>query len=573
MPERVALTNAEQQEALVFEHRLFVLPLTGEDVSENGAVGRTVGESLSAFQLDDKQCPPFFLSYFLQSDGRVVEYGDGETHEIPPLSTAEDVREWFSRSAVAGIPREMFHALAKNSQKFFADQAVEKLAQGIEEPIDDRYELFNIDPATTVTQLTDFLRARNVLRREGLLLADDVSNLGDAKRAILEIYIAKINHHIADYLPRAAQIVEQAQYEQQAYEPLMSAMIASMPKSLAQLIIGGVDRRSVIQRFEHRLDLLRNGLANTPSALSSAVDTKLLDYTPAKAEQSEHSVPLFSAEEITILQNTIISPENGALFIRALLDKNGRHDWPVVPNPTKNTYEASPGKGMFLNTTIERSALELLVVGMIHEPIHIDQKVNADALAEVFKIAGLGGKRSGGIREEGAMREQRRVSDIFIGQQSHAPNLQYARAVHALEQGGGPLDAVEQFLPNNSVGATKVRAAVDRVIRLIRKGENTQPMVYAEGYLLDESLHNLEQQYPEVGVHHTTFDIPDQLRLARFGLLPETTENHSTLQRATTVLSVVNEILSSHPELHELDALRSIDWSSKSAHLSRLTVQ
>lgn len=569
LPERVVLTESEQQEALAFEHQLFDLPL-GIDESEDGIKERTIGDALTDFKLDDRQCPPFFLGYFLQNNDITVKNGDGETYVAPRLDTEEDVKRWISQSATTNLPKGVLQSLAKKSQDFFANQAIERLVQGNEDPIDDRYNLINIDPATTVTQLHDYLRARNILKRESVLLSEDASNLGNAKRAILEIYTAKVNNCIADYLPRAARIVEQAQYDRDGYEPLLSEMIKAMPKTLAWLILEGVDRRSLLQRFEHRLDLLRNGLANAPSKLSSAVAAELVDYTPATAEQSQPVEPLFSEEEIGILKKTIISPENGELFIRALLDKKGYHDWPVVPNPNKTTYEVSRSNRKFLNSTVDRSAWQLLVVGMIHEPIHVEQKVNDDSLADVIKIASVGGKRSGGIREEGAMSEQRSVEDIFMGEQIRRPNLQYARAIHVLQQGGGPICAVERFVDNDLPDADKVRAAVDRVIRLIRKGENTQPMVYAEGYLLNKSLQSLEQQYPEVGVNHTTFDIPDQLRLARFGLLPETTANHSTLLRAATALSVVGEILLEHPELHELDELRSIDWSRKATQLGLL---
>ena len=63
------------------------------------------------------------------------------------------------------------------------------------------------------------------------------------------------------------------------------------------------------------------------------------------------------------------------------------------------------------------------------------------------------------------------------------------------------------------------REASDRVLRLVRGGINSQPMVYAEESIMMHGLSEEDSDVQQRALAVTGLDLVDQVRLHRFGLL------------------------------------------------------
>ena len=512
-PER-PLSDEETAEARQFEAGLLVEPISS---------GVFLEDTLKTPMVEATVAPLFFAEGIMSGEVHI----DGL--ELPTFDTSKDVYKWV---AASGLDTSQLLALSKKSTEVYQQRVVAALAAG--RPIDGQIteaRSIVIEPEDFSKKMSDLGSAREILLelKKGVPRGTDIA---DAKVAYVEVFLAKINTLLAAGIPMVETLREQAiitgnhGLERQA-EQLVS------PRLLRAL---EVDESR--KRLYRRLDFLRNGVGYTDSGVASSVAGEVATGT-AEAP----SGGLFSPEQMQRMKEIMLEPEEMVRIFRDIIAKAGMlssedaSTWSpsrthraadglfqVLINPAKTTFEVDSTSGAFKVASAPRSLYDVMIVGCFHELEHINQATADEAVGQTVKIAKIKGKRVSGLREAGANVRQRQAEQELFGYQKPYADT-YASALRALEDGGSMGDAIQAFydarlraLPDtNKPNAAK--EAADRVLRLIRGGINSQPMVYAEESILMNQLQKASSEAQARALAVTGLDLADQVKLHAFGLL------------------------------------------------------
>lgn len=508
--------------------------LTIIDVLREGTLGSSEAINITS----EQQIPVVFLQYFLSDDFKRIS---DEDH-----STADDVKKWLAISSLDSSNKEELLKLAVKSQ----DYAIKAFANGYSDVYDD-YSLVNIDPSGTISQFTEILRARDKVHEKRDVIIKSIQEEDEkdgsvaykyAQLMVLDVYVAKIKDVMASYIPRLLIIADQALHASGPYKELVKD-INKLLKEVGIVDYQASEDNSVIYKEEifRRMDEIRNGAASN----GSSVDESLFKTVDTNLEQTN---PLLSSIEKHIFETKEVTPGIVINIINQVFEKLEIDDWSVEINPGKATFQVLGEENKFYVPRDPITLKRLVTVG-VHEFMHVIQSINDSE--SPLQIAKVKGRRASGIREAMGKMVENKILKLLFGE-SPKPAATYARAIQELHQGNKPSEAAMSF--DEQLAASSKRLAAGRVIRLLGMGINTQPMVYAEGSRIAYTLkHVQEGGYTGIDGDNTSFDIPDQIRLARVGLLPVPKISLDSMR----VLVYFMELLQQEDEYSNL-----VDWSS-----------
>lgn len=523
-PPELPLSDEQREEALAFETSLADHGVD-KDTTLEGVIRGAVGEDIAA--------PLFFAKPFLEGKVKL------EGIELPAFENEIDVYRWAARSAHnKSIPVVTLRKLAQESVVAYSESAASSLLA--EEPVDDEAthsRSIVLDPEGLVDYAGQVESARSILKELRTVYKEGGERLDGAKRAIVDVYLARINEILAQMIPRANYLIAQSMLIGDG-EMTQQATL-SIPHGLREAVLSHRAHQTTLKR----LDYLRNGMAINDEGVASAVDTRSLGADAERGESLNEAI--FSPEEVAILKREKLTPEEmkdvftGVLNRAGLLSAEDSSTWSptrktraadelfqVVINPGQKTFAVDGISGAYKVASVSRSIYEAMSVGGFHELTHINQAQADKQLGGALKIARVKGKRVSMIREAGANSEQRRAEVRYFGE-ARPISSSYAHALKALEEGRGVPAAIEAFyrearrikpddLPEKAAGE-----AADRVMRLVRQGGlSSQALVYAEEAILDDEMKQAPQEKRQRATAVTSLDLVDQVRLHKYGLLP-----------------------------------------------------
>lgn len=519
------LNELEKHEVQQFEAELCEYQLD-ETLTIKSLLNTWKGEALEA--------PHFFADAFLKGE----VHAEGLEGALRQFDSPEDVYAWLAQAALdKTVDPAVLRDLAKQSATFYITEASQALLREAEPPIGlmERMPIV-LDPEKSLQYATAELKAREYL----LALRGEYDvhehKVPGAKRALVDIYLKRINGLIASDIPVLEYLIQQSELIDDS-ESVVSAYLA-MPAGLCGAV-SNPEQRVILNK---RLDFLRNGIGTDADGHASAVAEEVFT-TPESLSSQENAPPLFTLEQRDALMNTEVEPEQmRELFTEVVRDANllssedaetwfpGRGHraadglFQVVFNPTKNNFAVNGVDGVLQVPKGPRSLYDVIVVG-IHELTHINQTQADRALGEELQIGEIKGRRVSMLRETGANISQRQAERILFGV-SKPVQLTYARAIQTVEAGGNMFDAAKAFFQEKSriypemPKVTAAKEAADRVMRLILAGgANSQPMAYAEENIMNEELRDATPEVRARATMATSLDLDDQERLHRFGLL------------------------------------------------------
>lgn len=523
------LSEEQRQEAYRFESTLF-----NHAIGENNTIEIIIRKQKG----EDSIAPFFFAKAFIASE---ISFPD-HLENIPSFDSSRSVYDWLSESIKKGVlTQEEYLGIAKQSGGLYRQAMADALVS--DTPIDSSWlnvESLVIDPKGFIQNAQDCLEVRLYLLGERAKYKEGGDRLSGAKRAIIDMYLSKINMTVISNIPLADHLYVQAARIDDA---------TTLDEALSIIPVGfreGLDDQRTRQETFRRLDFLRNGLGVDAAGRSSAVSHSIEEIASLSSESYE--APVYTSEQTKKLKEMTLQPEEIREVLSALLASAGMlsaeppETWTsertnrafdglfqVVENPDGESFAVNGKSGVYKTSSTPRSLYDVLTIGGIHEPTHINQAEADKQLGETIKLASIRGKRLAMLREGGANAQQRAAERELFGT-SKPVALTYARALQSLEQTGGDLwqatrafyDEKHRILPDLNLQAV-AREAADRVLRLVRQGgSNSTAMSYAEGGLF---IAELEHSDPAVRTRAgaiTSLDLVDQVRLHRYGLLPPT---------------------------------------------------
>jgi hypothetical protein len=534
-PPEIPLDDNEKAAAYEFEasisgHVLYESDNPKDTVTIEDVIRSQKGEALSA--------PLFFAESFLDGSVDLSVLGNPEFH------SHEDVYKWIATAVHDGtIPVDTLRSAAKQSFESYQQKIARSLIDS-EMPVDKEFDSLSIviQPETIVEQSKNSELTRRYLLDLRTNFKEGGQPLDGAKRALIDVYLGRLNEVIAKNIPVADYLIHQS--EMIGDEEGAQAIKSVLPSSVRSMLESNEMKRSLFKR----LDYLRNGLAVNEEGESTALSGELLTIPPEAVETNE-TAAIFTPEQVAILKNTMVSPDEMQTIFSRILGRAGQlsqedpETWTskrkvraadglfqVIKNPGKLTFEVDGTSGVYKVASEPRSLYDVLVVGGFHELSHINQAQADKRMGEVLRIAAVKGKRPSMIREGGANMKQRAGEQKLFGV-SKPIALTYARALHALEHGGNLFDAVKAFYDEKrhimpEVSEQKAaKEAADRVLRLVRQGgQNSLAMSYAEEGILIQELAGASSDMKERAVAVTGLDLVDQVRLHKYDLLPEVSD-------------------------------------------------
>lgn len=523
-PPELPLDNEQADDVHCFEASLL-----GQEIRN----GVTVVDAIRNHMSEETTAPLFFSKAFL--DGTIdVSVVDSEAH----FDTSRDVYTWLARSIQMGsLTPVALRKLAKQSHEIYTEAMAGALSTH-QELSPEEYDSMPlvVNPDQFSQAVLDNQAARKAMLVARQEYADDTGDPArGAKRAVTEIYLGKINACLAEDIPVADYLKQQARLI--ADSELEMAATDLIPTGLRPAL----ETPDMRERIFRRLDYLRNGMGISETGKASAVTHELRSITTEGVEEGR-----FNAVEIRKLKSFMLSPDTmrgiftNILQRADLLSAEPSETWTperkgraadnlfqVVENPGKTTFAVNGPSGAYKVPSKARSLYDALVIGGAHELTHIDQAQANRALGEQVQAASVGGRRVSLFREANANLKQREAeADLFGSSKPIA--MTYARALQALEKGGDIMDAAKAFYSEKlsiDPGIPPINAAeeaADRVIRLIRRGgRNSQPMVYGEEAIIQDELSGVDRMVRERAMAITSLDLVDQVRLHKYGLLPQ----------------------------------------------------
>lgn len=537
--ERVDLSTQEIEDVLGYEHELYNLPLDDES---------TVGSALELNDSFDVNAVRFCYEYFKAEPSVLAEFS--AKIGIDPPSNTDDLtlNAWFDGVSLSLPGSQDLRVLSKESIDYVKESLVEPIMTGEIEGLEDfaRHATIILNPDEFVTKLELVAQARRQIfqiwraKRTELkdLSDDDGRDVLKAELAVVDIYLAKINAKLAGMYAMTAYLGDQLEEPNQTEttESLSERLRAVVPRAVLNNM-ANKDRRFGSQR---RLDALRNGLyvpaKDDESQKSSSITPMLYSEFEPSSETSE---PRFTREEIAKLKSFMLTPEQMEAAVRLVLEKTqylsestepyiagqtspaSDGKWRTAVSPLKDTFAVERSARTFLVAKNDRSLYDLIVVAAAHEMRHVEQEEVAIALAGKLAIARVGGKRVEALTEGDANAVQIVAEQEIFGESKQSIRTTFASALAVLENDPSAImEAARAFYQTlesyGNSGHAKAIEAIDRVFRLTRYGKDSMPLSYAEGGLMAKT-----SGFSVSGAPITTFDLPDQHRLHRFGLLPD----------------------------------------------------
>lgn len=519
------LSDKDHDEALCFEAGLMATHL--------GRFGTI--ESILRLKTDENQIAPlFFGEAFVQGE---VQSSNGQT-TIPQSSTQREAYTWLAMAANnPEFESTLLINFAGQSEEYYKKSVVRSLETDsaiLAKDIDVMPIVLNsqvlADSIQSYDELRNYLLELRTIYKEGGIRLDG------AKRAIVDVYLAKTNAVITGNIICADYLLDQLRLLDNSLAAAMA--ITLIPDTLRNAIQNPETKARLYQRF----DYLRNGMGTREGKSSPFSDKLLLGIENDVVKKDG----IFTDEEQQILCTTMIDPLviqtifTEILSQAEILSSEDPTTWSpkrtirakdqlyqVVINPLLKSFGNDGQSGVFKVPSEPRSLYDVMVIGGSHELEHLDQSEADMLVSQTIQLAALKGKRVAGIREAGANMTQRAAEQSWFGE-SKPFSLTYVKALEALEGGNGLGVAARAFFnakrtnsKNNSIRAD-AREAADRVLRLIRKGGiSSQPLVYVEESILVHELKGQSADKQKRATAVTSFDLVDQVRLHEYGLLPE----------------------------------------------------
>lgn len=492
--------------------------------------GVTLADALRQHKSEDITAPFFF------ADGFVHGQLDDEGITMPAYTSSNDVYKWLAESVRdKTLTSQQLQALSTASTNVYKQVMIDALINE-QQPDAEQFDCQSIvtNPDRFVRSAIDIQGVRAYLRALRKEYKPGSVGLDGAKRAMSEIYLAKTNSLLAADIPVATYLENQSRLIGDSATATVASDI--IPRGLRSALNTPKSRKATFKR----LDFLRNGLGIDAAGQPSAVSSEVQAVASAEAEDA-----IFTKAEMKKLQDAMVEPAamqqifENVIARAGLLSSEPSEMWSkertrrapdelfqVVINPTKATFNVEGRSGAFKVPPKPRSLYDLLVVGT-HELTHIDQAQASEALKADLFIADIKGRRISMLGEAGANMEQRITERKLFGA-SKPVAMTYARALQSLEAGGSMFDAVKAFYDEKRQAFPEINPTVaaseasDRVLRLVRGGGlNSQSMVYAEESILMSELATASPDVRARATAITSIDLVDQVRLHRFGLLPE----------------------------------------------------
>jgi hypothetical protein len=463
--------------------------------------------------------------------------------EMPEFSDAGDVQKWFAElSFDQNIkPDDLDDLIAKSTLAYKETMREALLSNTVndETEIADNF-IFVPQPHETVESVYDMVGCREVFRgMRSQYSESSTDNLEAAKRAIVDIYLARLNALLAGDFVILDTVANQAMLS--GHTDVASEAKEMMPKGFRVALEG--DRRS---NAFNRIDYIRNGMGIDQRSYAPKISKKAVKSIVESPQNIRDSVAdeKFTAAQIELLKNLQLQPDEIQSHVKSILEKIGKlnnYDEPIAqakqrPSPIEDgTWQVlqsvgfgiDAARGIFEVPSKSRSLYSCLVTS-VHELAHLDQAEADCKVGQELKIASLRGKRVLGIREAGADFAERQFEENLFGT-SKPYSLAYANAFKILEQNGSLSSAAMEFYNtklSEKRGANREQIATeaaDRVLRLRRLGLNSQPLNYMEEVNLINGCRDLPLELQKRAIAVTCLDYPDQLRLHEFGLLPRAT--------------------------------------------------
>ena len=512
----------------------------------------TLEDALRTQIAESKVAPMFFAKGILAGEVSV------EGIEMPDFATEEDIYAWVASS---GLDSKTLMRLSKKSIEYYKQNVAKALVEN--GPVDNGL----VESRPIILDCDEFAKNMNNLQAARTMLLDAKkqltigTNIDDAKRAYIDIFMAKVNSLIASGIPTAHTLQEQADLTNNPRLETVAEQLLS--PTFYQAILDDTTR----ERLNRRLDFLRNGIGYDSTGRSTSVSAQIEAGT-----SQEPSGGVFTPEQMSQMKQIMLSPEEIKQVFRSVMDKAGLLSsedestyyatrshravddlYQVVISPDASTFAVSSISGVFKTPSEPRSLYDVIIVGGFHELEHINQAIADDALSKVVRVAKIKGKRVSGLREAGANMVQRSAEKRLFGYEKPYAET-YANALRALEGGGSITDATKAFYetrlrvtPEMSRQEAAAEAA-DRVLRLVRGGINSQPMVYAEESIIQKELVDATPVERNRALVVTSLDLVDQARLHKFGLLEVPSSNG--ISWGDLVLAAVEPWLKEAKEAH-----------------------
>lgn len=428
-------------------------------------------------------------------------------------------------------------AMAKRSQEKFDNDMVRSLIVKTRPNSEVRMRGICIDALGLIEQSKLASSSRNILLHMRSNLAGSIDRIDQAKRAIVEVYLAKVNDLIARNIPMLDSLLDQAVLDDDS--ELISSIRSVTPR------INKTTKESLFRR----LDFLRNGAAYLSSDSGegvSAIAGEIYEtFEGDEVESQTNPNARFTGEQVAILRKTMLNTATVRSIVAGMLDANGLLSeygdatladvgregrapdgkFQVLVG-SKGTIAVDGQRGLFKIPDKPLSLYQVIMTIGAHEAEHVTQSQNDMSMAHTLRIAKMQGKRVAALREAGANFKEREFEHELTGTSKPYANT-YAKALVALELGGDLYDAIEAFYNEKRlVNPTQprestAREAANRVMRLIMYGGwNSQSMAYVEEGILRTELKDADRKYQDRATSVTCLSIDDQLKLHQFGLLP-----------------------------------------------------
>ncbi|MCX6728314.1 MAG: hypothetical protein NTV39_00890 [Candidatus Saccharibacteria bacterium] len=524
-PPEFPLVESEKDEIQSFETFIF-----NHDVLD----GITVGELPSIIKSETTTAPQFFAEAFLKGKITLPEL-DGVN---PTFDSSADVYKWLaSQVHNSTVDEETMRKMAKESSKYYVRLASEKLLDG-GQPDSSTLDYMSIvlNPDEIIRGSESAVQARQFLKSLRHDYKEGGNRLDGAKRALIDVYLAKINRQVVGNMTTLDYLVDQSKLI--GDEDTASVAAGVIPPA----IFNALEKRD--SSALKVLDYLRNGKGFDEDGNATAVDEEVIGYDAPDSPESVARQPLFTIEQREKLKDFKLKPQEMIGLYSRILRSGGLLSsedsstwsptrttraadgkWQVVINPGRGIFEVDGYNGSFKVPSEERSIFDCIITGGFHELEHVNQNEINHSLSKNLKIIGLKGKRAGMLFEGGANFKQRQAEAALFGK-SKPISLAYARALQVIENGGSIFDAARasykeklRTLPDSDP-AELATVAARSVLRLkAHGGMDSQPMAYAEEVIMGQELKNSPVEVKARAVAVTSLDFVDQVRLYRYGLL------------------------------------------------------
>lgn len=511
----------------------------------------------------------FYLGYFDDpsslADRQLLDLADRDPRRY--LVEVERLRQSLT-------PRQR-KQIALNSQTWFRKRLAACLDKAVVDKLDDRQLVVHYDPDKLLDLLADLQAYRDFYRQLYLeLKTRPDSRLRQAKLALINVHMGRVNAMLADLYASAVQLARQLDLSQPGrHTERWLKKLAAVASTVGGVFSQQYDDREQfladwMDDVSRRLDFVRNGAASTGQRLT-AVSDELVQAVKRRQNWAGQRSSCFTAATLALLDATRWNAGQLSVFLSRILRQWGilsQHasdwhavdsrdgwapddKWQVVIRPGLHSLMVDGSKKVLLiPADFNRSLTQVSPAGVLpvsaHELTHVLQTEYDIRLSQTIPLARVKGRRYVTMREMGSLQQEAKLLQA-IGRDRDL-NLHYLAALRAKERGGSLIEVVRTFYESCRGGAELSRRqaarlrdyAVDRSLRLYREGgHNSQPLDYVEQQLIVDALRPLPpQQRDAIALAGSSFALADAVQLHTVDLLnlPEAVEERP----AETVLNL-----------------------------------